>query len=344
MPKLIGEDSIIIEKAIIHFLDLNGTEAVLSDKTTVIDDDTEEYLKAHIVKLYNSDDVKKCEFERDGYVKSHLGDIGPQFVEISQEIAKRFFGVMQDAGSIPSGDLIELICNIGGEEYYGVFKLNYKTSYIHEFRNIADRSTINFVKHHGVLPGIKHKVDEAFLINIDTKEILLLEKKYEINGVKDFYISSGILGATDSLSVKGQVELVKKAEEKLYREHFGETVDMKPRVAETIFKELNAQDEFKISHIIDNFDEAFPEAGPELRSMLEHAPIEKDKQQPVPETFYKRIARQKITSEAGIEIKIPTKVYRNKNAMEFIYNDDGSVSLVIKNIINGKEEDKDELQ
>ena len=57
MPKLISNDSIVIQKAFIHFLDLNTTEAVVSKKTTAIDYDINDYLKAHIEKAFNSDDI-----------------------------------------------------------------------------------------------------------------------------------------------------------------------------------------------------------------------------------------------------------------------------------------------
>ncbi len=340
MPKLISADSIMIQKAIIHFLDMNTTEAVVSNKTTAIDDDIDEYLKAHIEKAFNSDDIKQCQFERDGFVAENLMDLRHNFVAFSQELARRFFGVMQDAGTIPSGDLIEVLATIGEEDYFCVFKMNYKTSFVHEFRAIADTNSINFVKHHGILPGKTAKLDEAFLINLDTKDIYLLEKKFEINGVKDFYISPTILGCTDPLSVKSQVRLVRKAAEKLYQEHYGETVDMKPRIAEVMYKELHAQEQFRMENIYDNFTEAFPEMGPELRERLAGTKVEADKLQPVPETEYKRIARQTVQSEYGVEVKIPMKAYGNKEALEFIHHPDGSVSLMIKNIVCKPEKDE----
>ena len=162
MPELISVDSVKIEKVVIHFLDLDGTEPVLSNYPTALDDDSEEYLKAHIVKAYNSDDIKKCAFERGGFVSSRVADVRHEFIDFSQELARRFFGVMQDAGSIPSGDLIVLTAEIAGEDHLAVMKLNYKTSFIHEFRAIADTNAINFVKHQGILPGKNAKIDEAF--------------------------------------------------------------------------------------------------------------------------------------------------------------------------------------
>lgn len=341
MPKLISEDSIILDKVIIHFLDLNMTEAVLSNKTTALDDDINDYLKSHIAKVYNCDDTKKCAFERDGFVKCGLENPDTDFVKFSQEIAARFFGVMQDAGTIPSGDLIETECRIGEESFFCALLMNYKTSFVHEFRSVADANAINFVKHHGILPGKAAKICNAFIINKDTMDVYVLEKKYEINGVKDFFISPSILGVTDSLSPKTQIETVRKVAEKVYEQHYGKTIDMKPSVAQAIYREINAADDFKMENIYDNFEERFPIAGSEIRQAMSAFPINPSETQPVPDTEYKKIARQVIKSSCGIEIKIPTKVYSNTNALEFIHNPDGSVSLLIKDIETGKNSSDD---
>jgi len=341
MPELIGADSVKIEKAIVHFLDLGALEAILSNYPAVLDDETTDYLVSHIVKIFNSDDAKHCTFEREGYVSTHLADARHEFIAISQELAKRFFGCMQDAGSVPSGDLIVLIAEIANEDYLCALKLNYKTSFVHEFRAVADTNSINFVKHQGILPGKNAKIDEAFLINIDTRDICLIEKKYEIGGVKDFYISPAILGATDTLSVKKQLETVETAAENIYREHYGETLDMKPRIAEVMCREIASTPVFKMDRIFDGFRETFPEAGGDFTRAEEALPVEKETQLPVPDTLVKKISRQKIKSKFGIELRIPVRVYTDPRAMEYVREPDGSLTLKIKHIDEGNDKKAD---
>lgn len=340
MPELISVDSVAIEKVIIHFLDINAPEPGLSNFPTALDDDSEEYLKAHIVKAFNSDDSKKCAFEKEGFVSSQVADVRHNFVEFSQELAKRFFGVMQDAGSIPAGDLIVLTAAIAGDDYLCVMKFNYKTSYIHEFRAIADTNSINFVKHQGILPGKTAKIDEAFFVNIDTRDVYVLEKKYEIGGVRDYYISSVILGVTDNLSVKTQLETVRKVAERVYKEHYGETVNMKPKVAGLMCRELSNQQTFKMDNILENFSEDFPEAGPDFRAIADKLPLETEERLPVPPSLVKRISKQTVKSKNGIEVKIPVKVYDNPKAMEYIREPDGTLTLVIKDIDEGEKSEE----
>ncbi|MBO4327357.1 MAG: nucleoid-associated protein, partial [Clostridia bacterium] len=313
-------------------------EAVLSNYPTALDDDSADYLKTHIVKAFNSDDAKKCAFDREGFVSSQIQDVRHNFVEFSQELARRFFGVMQDAGTIPSGDLIVLTAAIAGDDYLCVMKFNYKTSFIHEFRAIADTNAINFVKHQGILPGKTAKIDEAFFVNIDTRDVFVLEKKFEIGGVKDFYISPVILGVTDNLSVKTQLETVRKVAERIYEEHYGPTVNMKPRVAGLMCRELANQQTFRMDNIIDNFTEEFPEAAPDFRAAADKLPVEKEERLPVPPSLVKRISKQTVKSRNGIEVKIPVRVYDNPKAMEYMREPDGTLTLIIRDIDEGKEE------
>ncbi len=341
MPELISADSVTIEKVIIHFLDLSMPEPVLSNFPTALDDDSEDYLKAHIVKAFNSDDTKKCAFERDGFVSSNLPDVRHVFVEFSQELGRRFFGVMQDSGGVPSGDLIVLTLSIAGEDYLAAMKFNYKTSFIHDFRAVADTHSINFVKHQGILPGKTAKIDEAFFVNIDTRDVYVLEKKYEIGGVKDYYISSVILGVTDNLSVKKQLETVRKVAERVYEEHYGPTVNMKPKVAGLMWRELSNQTMFKMDNIFENFSEEFPEAASDFRAIADRLPVDTDARLPVPPSLVKRISRQTIKSRHGIEVKIPVKVYDNPKAMEYVREPDGTLTLVIRDIDEGKEESRE---
>lgn len=44
------------------------------------------------------------------------------------------------------------------------------------------------------------------------------------------------------------------------------------------------------------------------------------------------IQKQHLMTESGIEIKIPMDRYRDSNSVEFITNEDGRISILIKNI------------
>ena len=43
-------------------------------------------------------------------------------------------------------------------------------------------------------------------------------------------------------------------------------------------------------------------------------------------------SKHKIKTDNGIELSVPTDVYKNKDAIEFINNPDGTISILITNV------------
>ena len=54
--------------------------------------------------------------------------------------------------------------------------------------------------------------------------------------------------------------------------------------------------------------------------------------EPKNETTVKKFAKQHLTTDTGIEIKIPMEQYNSTDNIEFMTNEDGTISVLIKNI------------
>ena len=68
------------------------------------------------------------------------------------------------------------------------------------------------------------------------------------------------------------------------------------------------------------------------KALAEHD-ITLDEPLPLSAPAVRRMEKQSLRSAGGVEIKVPVNVYRDESALEFIRNPDGSMSLLIKNII-----------
>ena len=55
---------------------------------------------------------------------------------------------------------------------------------------------------------------------------------------------------------------------------------------------------------------------------------------PQSKTTTRKLEKQHLTLDSGIEIKIPMELYNNEDDIEFITNEDGTMSMIIKNINN----------
>ena len=82
-------------------------------------------------------------------------------------------------------------------------------------------------------------------------------------------------------------------------------------------------------------DKVFPEK-PEFREevteKLEKYNISEAEITPQNTATLKRYEKQCLSTDTGVEIKIPMEQYRSGDSIEFITNEDGSISILIKNI------------
>lgn len=80
----------ILKAAIVHILDSSVGIPVLSDQNMEVGPDFSDFLKAHIEKITESDDVKHCTFAEGSEVKELLQNCTPDnFVETSKQLAER---------------------------------------------------------------------------------------------------------------------------------------------------------------------------------------------------------------------------------------------------------------
>ena len=83
-------EDMILKAAIVHILDSSVGIPVLSDQSMEVGPDFSDFLKAHIEKITESDDVKHCTFAEGSEVKDLLQNCTPDnFVETSKQLAER---------------------------------------------------------------------------------------------------------------------------------------------------------------------------------------------------------------------------------------------------------------
>ena len=106
--------------------------------------------------------------------------------------------------------------------------MNYKSSYTHYTVSDLGENTNDIIMQKALLPSQSQRLSEAAVIDLETMEILLLEKKYDVNGTKVNYMSELFLQCHAPLSQKARLNLVAKAVEQVNNKYFDkEDVDRK---------------------------------------------------------------------------------------------------------------------
>lgn len=329
------KEEIRIRKMILHILDSTTGEPVLSDDVLEAGAELQEFIRDHIAKLFAGDDSKKCEFHKqESEIYRLLNDYDDDnFVPVSKDIASYLYGIMNANIDIPSADLFVVRFTSDSLEYLAILKMNYKAMYTH--RSIPENNFVRneIFRYKELLPAESQRLSEACVIRLNDLAIWLVEKKAEINGKKEEYFSELFLKCKTRLSDKKKLKLVEKAIESVNNEAYDELDRYEPnmKAKAVIHEELDKNGGFVVEDIGDLVFKDREDLRTAYQEQVEKFDLVKEEILPQSERTTKRFERQNLVTDTGIEIKIPMDQYENGN-VEFITNNDGSMSLVIKNI------------
>lgn len=327
-------DDIIMKTGIIHILDSTVGIPVLSDCVIDMGSDLSDFLKAHIEKFSESDDVKHCNFSADSEIKELLQNCTPEnFVDTSKTLAEKLYQIMNSNISIPPADIAVVVFSCAQTDYLGFLKMNYKTSYTHMTRENEGRNSNDIILQRALLPGQTQKLSEAFIVNLSNGDLLLAEKKYEVNGEKRLYFSELFLNCHAPLSQKSKLDIVTRAVEQVNKKYYGEEdSERKMEIKNVIYEELAEEGTLRVEAIREKIFPGSPEMQEELDDKLDKYNMTNEVVEPKNEQTIKKFQWQHLTTDTGIQITIPMEEYKNPDHVEFITNTDGTISVLIKNI------------
>ena len=167
-------EDMILKAAIVHILDSSVGIPVLSDQSMEVGPDFSDFLKAHIEKITESDDVKHCTFAEGSEVKELLQNCTPDnFVETSKQLAERLYDIMNANIDIPAADVAMTVFGCKGKDYLAFLKMNYKTSYTHQTRETDGGNSNEIILQRALLPGQGQRLSEAFVLDLSDGSLLL---------------------------------------------------------------------------------------------------------------------------------------------------------------------------
>ncbi len=332
-----------IKYLIVHILNSEHAIPVLSDTVLNVGSEFEEFIKGHICRVLTGDDVKPSKFSEEepsnvykllkAYNKSEQ-----DFVQKTQDIASELFKIMNSNIDIPPADVIMVHYEIKEEEYFAILKMNYKTSYTHQTMSDSLGNINDIILQKALLPSETQKLSEACIVNLSDYTLSIVEKKYDVNGVKVNYMSKLFLNCTGKLSVKTKIALVEKAVNKAVKKYYNdsEQFEVQMETKSIINQELQEEGTIDVPVVIDKIFKENVSVKDEVKEDLSKYHLEKEPVTPISKTTTKKYEKQLLKTNTGIEIKIPMDQYNSKDAIEFITNPDGTISVLIKNIENIK--------
>ena len=326
---------IIIHQAILHVLDTTLDAPVLSGSSMELTAEKTAYLQNHIEKLLASDDIRQCRPLPDSAFKNEL-EHNQDFIDLSCRIAGVLFDYMHAHTTIPGADLAVVDFTRDGEPWLGILKLNYKNGYTHYTETVQGAPVNSIIQQRACLPTQSGKVEEGALVNLQDLSMRLLEKKYDIDGHKEFYLSSVVFQYTQAEPEKKKLQAIQEAAAQAVKDAYVDEPHADAQVAMLIATEAADNDnQISVEQVRRQLAEEYPLAAVPFDDYVEKSEVIEHVEQPVTVTpsRIRRMESRSIHTASGIEVKIPTEILSSDSEVEFLHDADGSVSLLIKNVI-----------
>ncbi len=324
--------SIVLKSSILHILDNTSVMPVLSDMILEEKEDINNYITEMMEKAFYSDDIKECFFHEEHNFWRQFQDPSWNLIAISKNIATQIFTIMRRNSDIPAGDVLMGLITIDENDHFFMIKLDYKNAFTHYVNTTEGTKSVSVISYKTLLPNQSVKVNECFFVNLSTPSVKVMERKCHIDGIKDFYLSTQVLGCSESQTPRQKTTKLLRVAEKVAELYYSSADDMGSHISTTMFEELQQDKPLLVEDLGQRFFSANPAAQKEFFERLEASDISREETLSLSERFKRKFQKQAIKSTSGVEIKIPTQVYSNFDEIEFINNPNGTVSILIKNI------------
>ena len=328
---------IIIHQAILHVLDTTLDAPVLSGSGMEMTAEKTAYLQNHIEKLLASDEIRQCRPLPDSAFRNELEHNG-DFVDLSCRIAGVLFDYMHAHTTIPGADLAVVDFTRDGEPWLGILKLNYKNGYTHYTEEVGGAPVNSIIQQRACLPTQSGKVEEGALVDLTDYSMRLLEKKYDIDGHKEFYLSTVVFQYTQAEPEKKKLQAIQEAAAQAVKDSYADEPHAEAQVAMLIANQASDNDnQVTVEQVRRQLAEDYPLAAVPFDDYVEKSDVLEAAMHDQPVTVtparIRRMESRSIHTANGIEVKIPTEMLSEDSAVEFLHDADGSVSLLIKNVI-----------
>ena len=326
---------IIIHQAILHVLDTTLDAPVLSGGGMELTAEKTAYLQNHIEKLLASDEIRQCRPLPDSAFRNEL-EHNQDFIDLSCRIAGVLFDYMHAHTTIPGADLAVVDFTRDGAPWLGILKLNYKNGYTHYTETVEGAPVNSIIQQRACLPTQSGKVEEGALVNLTDYSMRLLEKKYDIDGHKEFYLSSVVFQYTQAEPEKKKLQAIQEAAAQAVKDAYEDEPHADAQVAMLIANQAaDNANQVSVEQVRQQLAEEYPLAAVPFDDYVEKSEVLEEAAAPVTVTpaRIRRMESRSIRTANGIEVKIPTELLNSDSELEFLHDPDGSVSLLIKNVI-----------
>jgi len=337
-------NDININEAVIHILDSNGEEPVLNEYSLELDEDIYKFLYRHIEKCLKDDELKYARFNTERnivkeVVQDYLNGIDSDLINLSKELARQLFVIMKGNINIPTGDLIIVSITTDQGPMIGILKMDYVKNFTHEIQFVDQKIGIGIVPQVAGLPGSGQKIQKAaFLkpIREDEKYNLMILDKQKSSKEDEYganYFINTFLGASIIINERDMTKTFVKAAENWTRKNITEDAGKAEEIRTAIKTKLKAEDTINIESFSEELFNEHPQVKEDFSNYIKQQGLSEEVA--VDRTWVdKKLTRVRLNIDKQIDLYINEDTYHDSSKFEIQRNGDGTINLIVKNVMN----------
>ena len=334
-----------IQEAIIHILDSNGLDPILNEYMLDLDEDIHKFLYRHIEKCFKDEELKTAIFNEERnivkeIVQDYLNGIDTDILKLSQELARQLFAIMKGNVNIPPCDLIVTSLVTDQGPMIGILKMDYVKNFTHQVDFVEDKIGIGIVPQSAGLPGSGQRIQKAAFIKPIREEnkfdLWVIDKQRKSKDDDEYganYFMNSFLGCKIIANNRDMTKTFLKAAESWTRSNITEDAEKAERIRTTVKSKLKEDDSINIEDISNELFKEEPRSKEDFETFIKGHGL--DNEVTIDKTWIeKKLKRVRLKVDKEIDLYIDEEAYHDNSKFEIQRNGDGSINMIIKNVIN----------
>lgn len=324
-----------INNVILHIIDKPNSMVVYSDKKLSLAKETIiAFIEKHIAKCFRDSNAYYAKVGISSLFYNQWQaftrrDIS--FVELSKTICKCYGEQLLASDNKESMDFLFVDFTKDNDNYVGYLLLQNYSEFTHKVSQENGNIYNEVIQYHSILPSQTQKIAAYALVNTSSFNINYSDKERYIDGHNISITYQSIMQCEDTVSTKKALSIIKATAVSIAEASGENSSKVLAKAKEYLSDNAEVSEQVRTEELCEAIfahDDAMAER---LKTEIEEQGV--PAVVPMKQEFaIKESRKHKIKTDTGIEITVPTDFFNNKDYIEFINNEDGTLSIAIKNI------------
>lgn len=328
------EKTIICSRVLMHMMDIEHHQVLFSDGFVDLNPTALEYYDKKLEKIFHHPNMKEIEVGNFASIilrtKQMLED-DDKYLAHSRVITQEWFDLACLIQDMPNANLLFIECRVDGEDHMVILKLNYKYAPAMIQEEDENGKRVMRITTRQMVPSKAQGIEEAIVVNVETSQVFLIEKKFMIDGKMGYYINEQYLKGQPKMTDKEKMRIMQRAVTSIDEQYHVNQFETPVLIKQAVTDCVNSEREVKPLEIASKILEKDYGAQEECLDMMKDLGIqENDVVSRV--DGVEKMQKCKIITDTDVEISMMVEDYLSENHVRKVQNEDGTLSLIFSNI------------